>query len=72
MHLFPTNRLARRATKTLKEMKVELTPELAELINSEFSTYTDTFVQRDNLRYLVGRFHQRQVARFFGNPLFRF
>ena len=66
MHLYPTTALARMAAKTLKEMNVELTSELAELLNSEFSAHAAKFSEKEHLRRLVGKFYQNRATEFFG------
>lgn len=61
MVLYPTSELSKAAAKVLKrDLKIELSHELAKFLNKEFAMSTSKFAEPAHLKALVGRYYQQQ------------
>jgi len=61
MVLFPTSDLSKAAAKALKkDLKVQLTADLAMFLNKEFAKIVVKFSEPSHLKSLVGQYYQQQ------------
>lgn len=68
MVLYSTSDLAKTAAKILKkELKVQLTANLAMFLNQEFANSVGEFAEPSHLKSLVGQYYQQQSNQFL-NP----
>jgi len=68
MTLYPTSELSKNAAKTLRrELKIELTADLAQFLNVEFSKANAKFAEKDHLKQLLSDYYGGK-SREFGGP----
>jgi hypothetical protein len=65
MVLFPTSDLSKAAAKVLKkELKLQLTLDLAQFMNQDFAQTVAKYSEPSYLKSLVGRYYQKQSNQF--------
>jgi hypothetical protein len=65
MVLYPTSDVSKAAAKVLKkDLKVQLTADLAMFLNQEFAKSVGKFAQPSHLKSLVGQYYQQQSNQF--------
>lgn len=68
MVLYPTSDLSKAAAKVLKkDLKVQLTADLAQFLNQDFAKVVSKFADPSYLKALVGRYYQSKSGEFL-NP----